>query len=541
MGLFSHKKTRIEPLEPMKTSPGKLKMYLQCPMKYKYTHIEPRQGEPRSRAHLIFDSLLKKSLEIYEKQLITSFEDIPEDYLIRQLESHWDPDQFNDADDPEAFHAAAQQAAVNMTHWLNESAGTPLTYRNQPAVAIFLPWICHPVTVWTRLDRIERLRDGTIRIVSFKSGQRQTDPENMSVDLSVRLIAAAAREHFGRDVNRFTYVYMRTGDMVEVPLDSLELESLPQELMRIVRSIQSGDFPPEPGPLCSVCEFISNCEGWKTLPWTLSGETRETYAKRLRLSYSKMSLFERCPRTYRKLYVDGIPPRPQPFFSFGSCLHAVMEVYYDGKIKRKRDLPFLLEILDEKWKEYRIGYHSESEEHRYREKARNMLEAYYNRFVAHGKFKPAAFIEEYFEMPVGPDSIMTGFIDRIDRRGRKQYIVLDYKTEPTDRSQEAVDKDLQLTLYYWAATEFLNLNITELGLFMMSHDKLILTTRSKAHLPELFERIISVTEQIRQETEFAPKINKYCLSCDHLVGCPLESEIRSRKDLRTMEFTEEDD
>jgi len=135
---------------------------------------------------------------------------------------------------------------------------------------------------------------------------------------------------------------------------------------------------------------------------------------------------------------------------------------------------------------------------------------------------------------------MTGFIDRIDRLPKGGSIVLDYKTEPTDRTQEAVDKDLQLTLYYWAAREFLGLDIRQLGLFMMSHDKVIVTTRTPDDVPELFERINGVTAQIRCDTTFSPKINKYCLSCDHLAGCPLESTIRSEPSLRSMEFNDED-
>jgi len=135
---------------------------------------------------------------------------------------------------------------------------------------------------------------------------------------------------------------------------------------------------------------------------------------------------------------------------------------------------------------------------------------------------------------------MTGFIDRIDKLPGGGYIVLDYKTEPTDLTQEAVDKDLQLTLYYWASREFLKLDIRELGLFMMSHDKLTTTTRTPDDIPGLLDRVIEVTRQIRAETEFAPRINKYCLSCDHLEGCPLENKIRDDSSIRTMEFTEED-
>ena len=36
----------------------------------------------------------------------------------------------------------------------------------------------------------------------------------------------------------------------------------------------------------------------------LAGEDEETYGKRLRVSYSKLSLYQRCPRSYHKSYVE---------------------------------------------------------------------------------------------------------------------------------------------------------------------------------------------------------------------------------------------
>ncbi|HPQ41517.1 MAG TPA: PD-(D/E)XK nuclease family protein, partial [bacterium] len=363
----------------------------------------------------------------------------------------------------------------------------------------------------------------------------------LAMDMGVRLQAAAAREIFGNAVTHFALVYLRTGRTVEIAMDDLDLDLLRADVTDIVKNIQNDRFAPNLGPLCSVCEFQTDCEGWRgKLPWKPVKETREKYSERLRLSYSKMSLFERCPRAYSKLYNERVPPKPQPFFSFGSCIHAVMEEFFDPASREKPTRDRMLEILEETWRHFRIGYRTPEEEERYRAQAVRQLEMYFNRFVKGQKFRPAYYIEKYFELAVGKDSIMTGFIDRIDKRPGGGYIVLDYKTEPTDRTQEAVDKDLQLTLYYWASREFLNLDIRELGLFMMSHDTLITTTRTPDDIPELLDRVIDVTRQIRAEEVFAPRKNKYCLSCDHLTGCPLEDEIRSDASIRTMEFMESD-
>ena len=67
----------------------------------------------------------------------------------------------------------------------------------------------------------------------------------------------------------------------------------------------------------------------------------------------------------------------------------------------------------------------------------------------------------------------------------------------------------------------------------------MLTTRTPADIPPLLERINDTVRRIQATTVFEPCINKYCLSCDHLIGCPLEEQIRSDKTLRSMEFSDD--
>jgi len=534
IGPLFRKRVKEKPLAPFKTSPGKLKAYQQCGLKYKKTHVDGIRAEAKKPSpHLAFDAIVNAMVEAHQKKGTP---------LMKAFESAWDADKFPDEDERAAFYKAGCDAAVAMERWFRENRSAhPVTYQNKQAIGMFAPWYPRPLTIWTRLDRVEERPDGTLRAIDFKSGARELTAPELMLDMGVRLQAAAARELFGNALTHFALVYLRTGHTVEISLDELELDLLRADVNGIVKSIQNDRFEPNLGPLCSVCEFQPDCAGWRgKLPWKPIGETRDQYSERLRLSYSKMSLFERCPRAYSKLYNERIPPKPQPFFSFGSCIHAIMEEFFDPASREKPTWDRMMRIMEETWRHFRIGYRTPEEEERYRAQALRQLELYFNRFVSGQKFRPAYYIEKYFELPIGNDSIMTGFIDRIDKRPDGGYIVLDYKTEPTDRTQEAVDNDLQLTLYYWASREFLNLDIRELGLFMMSHDKLVTTKRTPDDIPALLNRVIEITGQIRAEKAFAPKKNKYCLSCDHLAGCPLENEIRSDASIRTMEFTDTD-
>lgn len=534
-------KNRQKPLQPFKTSPGKLRQYLQCPFKYKLIHIDNKQSSSNISPYLTFDTIMNRVLESMQKKLVKNRNEVSKEHFLEELSRAWKSDGFVDQDEEKLFRADAESAANNMTRWFVEDASNKVaTHQYKPAIGIFAPWYPRPLTLWTRIDRVEIMPSGKIRLIDFKSGAREVTSSELRDDLGVRIQAAAGRELFGKDVDSFAVVYIRTGHMISIPLEELDLDFIAADVKSIVKDIQNKRFEPKPGPLCSVCEFMEECLAWrKKLPWKPAGETRQKYGERLRLSYSKMSLFERCPRAYYKLYNEKIPPKPQPFFSFGSCIHAVMEHVYDPASRQRPTLEHLQSLLEEQWRFFRSGYRSIEENEQYFAEGAKILETYYRQFIENQPFRPATHIESYFELPVGNNAIMTGFIDRIDKLPKGGSIILDYKTEPTERSQEDIDKDLQLTLYYWAGREFLNKDIHQLGLFMMKHNKLMLTTRTPDDIPPLLERINVTVRRIQATTTFEPRINKYCLSCDHLIGCPLEEQIRSDKTLRSMEFSDD--
>jgi hypothetical protein len=54
----------------------------------------------------------------------------------------------------------------------------------------------------------------------------------------------------------------------------------------------------------------------------------------LRLSYSAVSTYEKCPLSYRFQYIEKIEVKPTPYLSFGKSLHSALE--WDSAIKGRR-------------------------------------------------------------------------------------------------------------------------------------------------------------------------------------------------------------
>ena len=56
---------------------------------------------------------------------------------------------------------------------------------------------------------------------------------------------------------------------------------------------------------------------------------KQTMAKNLSFSYSKMGMYKECPQKYKFRYVHLLPEKPKYYFAFGTALHAVMEFIFN--------------------------------------------------------------------------------------------------------------------------------------------------------------------------------------------------------------------
>ena len=120
------------------------------------------------------------------------------------------------------------------------------------------------------------------------------------------------------------------------------------------------------------------------------------------------------------------------------------------------------------------------------------------------------------------------------------------------RTQEEVDKDLQLTMYYWVCEKFWNIKIRDLGLIFFKFNEIIRTTRNENDIAEMLDFLDRAGAEVIEKTQaiqglekseadklFPPKINKYCGGCDFLDECPLKEEILKMDPSKVMNLSED--
>jgi RecB family exonuclease len=235
----------------------------------------------------------------------------------------------------------------------------------------------------------------------------------------------------------------------------------------------------------------------------------------MRLSYSSIDTYETCPAKFKFQYEDRLPGKPSPALSFGDSLHQALFHWHNRPVPVPPPLEELHEILDGVWR--RDGYTDESQEHVYKDHARQVLSFYHRENAA--EYRIPAALEFRFSIEVEGVQI-NGTIDRLDRIPGGGYEIIDYKTNRRLPPMARVEKDLQLSIYYLAAREVWGIDPERLTLYFLLPGQRMTTTRTPADADELRRRIAIVAERV-DAGKFEPRENPLCGWCDYQHLCPV--------------------
>jgi len=238
---------------------------------------------------------------------------------------------------------------------------------------------------------------------------------------------------------------------------------------------------------------------------------------RLRLSFTRVDTFERCPRRFRYQYVDGLPQAPAPQLSFGSSVHAVLEWLYDRKHPVLPSLEETLRILFDVWDTSGYAEVGREEQLRAYEHAREVISAFHAR-VARDGFRLPAATEAWFELPVGEDIVVVGAIDRVDVDADGALHVIDYKTNRSAKPRRQVAASLQLAIYALATEELYGALPASVGLDFVVPGVRVTVPTSEIDLEAVPERLRAVAARIRAG-EDAPVPHRLCDWCDFRTIC----------------------
>lgn len=239
----------------------------------------------------------------------------------------------------------------------------------------------------------------------------------------------------------------------------------------------------------------------------------------LRLSYSAISAYEKCPLSYKFQYVDKLEAAPSPYLSFGRSLHSALEWLYSSKVPEPPSLEDLLMRLDACWEG--DGYCDQQEEDSFRRHAREILAAYYRKNIP--DYLLPVGLEERFAIEMD-GYVLSGVIDRIDRHPDGTYEILDYKTNRKLPELRRLRADLQLPIYQMACRETWGISPAKLTFYyLIPNQKYSTQPWDAPALAAARERLDGIARLISKGA-FPATPNRLCPWCSFKDACPERAE-----------------
>jgi len=525
-------------------SASRIEAYGQCPLKYKFKFLSARKTRISS-PYLSFAESIRNSLaEIHKKDI----HELKQDKVVEILKKNWARKGFSSLQEEETFWNTGIRILADYVEKNRYFRNRVLGY-NERISGNFAGY-----NFFTTYSQVSRTPEGKIEVVSFKTSKRLQREDVARSDLKNVINWYLAKRRWGKKFGGYFVYNLYNGVKLKVEPTEKDVSDCKKVVKDVVKKIKLGEFEPEQGPLCSWCEYTDVCPARRGLADPRIYK-RVLESGRLPISYSKISLYKNCPRNFKRVYIDKITTRPRYFFSIGLTIHKTMEDFYTYDGWGKPSLKWLLKRYRENW--VPRGYESPQQEEKYFNDGLKWLQNYYHKYGNPKLWRRAWKVEPYFEVElsgprIGAGHIVVGFIDRLEENPDGTYTIYDYKTDPIMRTQEDVDKDLQLTMYYWVCEKFWNIKIRDLGLIFFKFNEIIRTTRNEDDIAEMLDfldragaEVIEKTQAIqgmsKEEADklFPPKINKYCGGCDFLDECPLKEEILKMDPTKVMNLSED--
>lgn len=238
---------------------------------------------------------------------------------------------------------------------------------------------------------------------------------------------------------------------------------------------------------------------------------------RVRLSFSRVDSYRRCPAQFRYSYVDRLPGKPGPHLSFGSSIHAALEAFYDRKLPRCPTEEELLGFLYDAWDTTGFDGLDRQEQLDFYRHAQGVLRRFHQREAA--TYRLPAATEAWFELPVGDQALVVGSIDRVDVDDAGELTVIDYKTNRKVGDRTRVARSLQLAIYALACEHLYGRLPMAVALDYVVPGVRVQVPIADIDLDAARRAVLETARAIRDEA-FDPEPNRLCEWCDFQALCP---------------------
>lgn len=231
--------------------------FLACPAKYHWTYIHPKgRWYLRSKSYYSFGTSLHNVLQRFHDTADTGVEDISG--AETAYEESWIDAGYASAE--EAAEAFAEGKEI-LSRYIEEYAAREdkgETIMVEKTVRVDMGQF----VLLGRIDRVDRLKDGTLEIVDYKSGRSNVTEEDVRGELGMACYQIIMRRLHPLDRVIATIVALRTGAHASVELSYDEIadaESSIKEIGATILNTNWEEVRPTYKRICKECDFLPLC------------------------------------------------------------------------------------------------------------------------------------------------------------------------------------------------------------------------------------------------------------------------------------------
>ncbi len=224
-------------------------LYLDCPQGFKLHYLDHHPDRPTPPLNK--GSAVHAALEDFYKDRLSGPPPLP--HVLDAFDGAFDDDAYLTFEEREDAYADGTYM-VQQFYEKNAPAFKPAM-----AVEQRLRFEVDGVKVMAVIDRIDKLANGRVRIVDYKTGQMLTR-EQAEESPQLSLYQIAVEDQLGLQVESLELYHVPSQTPIIVPRRTEEQLGLARERVReVVRGVEAGEFEPVRQTRCNWCDWREHC------------------------------------------------------------------------------------------------------------------------------------------------------------------------------------------------------------------------------------------------------------------------------------------
>ncbi len=258
---------------PKAFSYTQLAAFSNCPYQYRFAHILkiPVRGKVQfsfgktmhSTMQKIFDAIIKRR-ELKQDNLFKDSapekENITLDECLRFYKESWIDEWYDSEGQKEKFKKKGKEIVKDFFE--KHNGNWPEAINLEKGFSMKVKVDGEFFTIRGQIDRIDR-KDGKIKIVDYKTGSPK-EKLQFSEKEQLFIYHMATSELFREEIGNLSFYYLENNTEVEFEIKEKDVEKMrgkiEESIKEIKEAIETNNFKPIPGPLCSFCDYKDICE-----------------------------------------------------------------------------------------------------------------------------------------------------------------------------------------------------------------------------------------------------------------------------------------